>query len=235
MTRTRRWAIGWHSRLSANFSLDEGTSDVLIAVRQARIDRTRRTEGCRELLKPPVPVGLHTFPSDDGAFRRFAEDEFARLGAASLDELQSALRVRYPFATVRLRSELATLGEDGPMWYAFRRGLGDPPSDRWWNQVTSWATIAADRTFVAVSEAFADILEVPSATVIGLRIEELANPGDPTATLDVSALWSQLLSRGFADGTLRFNRLDGTLREIEYHVARDSENARAYRAAIRER
>jgi PAS domain-containing protein len=186
------------------------------------------------LLKTPLPVGLHTFPSDDGAFRLFVEDEFARLGGASLDELQSALRIRYPFAIVRLRSELATFGKDGPLWYAFRRGFGDPPSDRWWDRVAAWATIAADRTFVAVTDAFAAILEVPIATVIGLRIEELANPDDPTATLDVSALWTELLSRGFADGTLRFNRLDGTPREIEYHIARDPNRTGTYRAAIRE-
>jgi hypothetical protein len=38
-----------------------------------------------------------------------------------------------------------------------------------------------------------------------------------------------------ADGSLRFNRLDGSPREIEYHVERDPSADDRYRAVIRER
>lgn len=182
----------------------------------------------------PSRLELRTFPSDDDAFRRFAEDELARLDSLDPEHLQRLVRVRYPMAVVRVRSRLASFAGDPMVWYALRRAVIDPPEDRWWEHAASWAIIAADRTFIEASEPFAAILELPLTTLIGQRIDDLANPADPTAAEDVAALWLDLVQRGEAHGTLRFNRLDETPREIEYHIGRDGVGAGRYRALIRE-
>jgi PAS domain-containing protein len=187
------------------------------------------------MITIPSRIDLRTFPSDDATFRRFANAELSRLEAPDPERLQCSIRVRYPHAVVRVRSELARLGGEGIVWYAFRRAAADPPEDGWWEHTASWATIDGERVFVGASEDFAAIVELPLTLLIGLRIEDLANPSDPTAAEDVASLWTELLARGQVHGTLRFNRLDGSPREIEYHVDTDGAGPDRYRAAIRER
>jgi PAS domain-containing protein len=179
-------------------------------------------------------IDLRTFPSEDVPFREFVRDQLAGLDASDPERLQCSIRQRYPLALVRVRSELASLGGDDTVWYAFRRALIDPPDDRWWAGATSWAIIDSERAFVEASDRFAAIVEVPLTTLIGRRIEDLANPADPTVPDDVATLWADLLAHGQVHGTLRFNRLDGSPREIEYHVERDGAPDR-YHATIRAR
>ena len=186
------------------------------------------------MITTPSRVDLRTFPSDDGTFRRFAAAQLAGLDVSDPERLQSLLRMRYPLAVVRERSELARLPYDGIVWYAFRRAAVDAPSECWWTDSPSWAHVDGERVFVDASEGFAAVVEVPLAVLIGRRIEDLANASDPTAIEDVATLWIDLLANGQVHGTLRFNRLDGSPREIEYHVERDGSPDR-YRATIRER
>jgi PAS domain-containing protein len=186
------------------------------------------------LIRVPLRIELHTFPSDDAVFRDDAEAAFAGLDAPDPERLQHSIRTRYPWAVVRERSELAKLSLDETVWYVFRRALVDPPAEPWWENGHAWAVIDCDRTVVDAGEALAAIVELPRAALIGRRIEDLANPADPTATADVAALWVELLARGEAHGTLRFNRLDGTPREIEYHVDSVGVPAGRFRAVVRE-
>jgi PAS domain-containing protein len=187
------------------------------------------------MITIPSRVDLRTFPSDDARFRLFAHTEIARLEAPDPERLQCLIRERYPLAVVRVRSDLARLGSEGVVWYAFRRAAVDPPDDRWWEGEASWAIIDRDRVFLLASEGFAAIVEVPLTLLVGKQIDDLANPADHTAAEDVAALWIELVARGQVHGTLRFNRLDGSAREIEYHVESDGDLPTRYRAAIRER
>jgi PAS domain-containing protein len=187
------------------------------------------------MITIPSRIDLHTFPSNDAAFGRFAAAELAGLDAPDPHLLERSLRLRYPLAVVRVRSDLARLRGESDVWYAFRRAFADPPDDQWWEKKSSWAIIDGERVFIVASEGFAEIVEVPVALLIGKRIEDFANPADSTAADDVAALWSEVLARGHAHGTIRFNRLDGSPREIEYHVVREAADPERYRAAIRER
>jgi PAS domain-containing protein len=179
-------------------------------------------------------VNVHAFPSDDGEFRVFVEERLDQLQQPLPDDLQREIRDRYPLATVVVRSELAARGGDDVVWYVFRRAVGEAAADGWWEREEAWAVITADRVFVEATESFAATVEVPLATLVGRRLEDLANPSDPTVAVDLVALWAELGKSGRADGTLRFNRLDGSRREIEYHVERDAAEASRYRAVIRE-
>ena len=187
------------------------------------------------MITIPSRIDLHTFPSDDAAFRRFAGAELAGLEAPDPELLERSLRLRYPLAVVRVRSDLAHLRGEGNVWYAFRRAFADPPSDQWWEIGSSWAILDGERVFIEASKDFAEIVEVPVTLLIGKRIEDLANPADSTAADDVAALWTEVVAAGHVHGTLRFNRLDGSPREIEYHVVREAADPEQYRAAIRER
>jgi PAS domain-containing protein len=186
------------------------------------------------MITTPSRIDLRTFPSVDDTFREFVLTQLAGLDASDPEQLQCSIRQRYPLAVVRVRSELASLRGEDIVWYAFRRAVVDPPDERWWAAATSWAIVDGERAFVEASDGFAAIVEVPLAALIGRRIEDLANPADPTASDDVATLWADLEANGRVHGTLRFNRLDGSPREIEYHVERDVAADR-YRAAIRER
>ena len=180
-------------------------------------------------------IRLHAFPSDDWEFRQFARDQLAQLDEPTPDRLQAAVRERYPLATVSVRSALAELESDEPLWYAFRHGPASPPTDEWWIGMETWAILHADRTVLEATDALAAIVEVPAELMIGRRVEDFANPADTTAADDIAQLWTALRRLGTLHGTLRFNRLDGTAREIEYHVEVDPANPRQYRAVIRER
>lgn len=180
-------------------------------------------------------IKVHAFPSDDAAFRWFAEEELARMETPDPVRLQRAIRVCYPLAVVRVRSELARPPGDGDLWYVFRRALTEPPAERWWMRQDAWVRLDRERMILDASERFAVIVEIPLTGLLGRRIEQLANPADPTAAEDVTILWTELVERGEVHGSLRFNRLDGSPRELEYHVAAEDPPGDAYRAVIRER
>lgn len=65
---------------------------------------------------------LVTFPADDAAFAE-AATQFA-VAASAPEQLQAALRQRYPPAVVR-RREIANEGLE--VWYVYRDGRWTPP------------------------------------------------------------------------------------------------------------
>jgi PAS domain-containing protein len=178
---------------------------------------------------------VNTFPSDDADFRATVRDALEAMPRPDVAELQRVIRERYPLATVSVRSPLATPAAGGEVWYAFRRATAAGVAERWWDGLDTWAIVAADRTFIEATDTFAAIVELPAAELIGKRIEDFVNPADPTASQDIVELWAELDDRGVADGSLRFNRMDGTPRELEYHFEPEGAEVGRYRVVIRER
>jgi PAS domain-containing protein len=187
---------------------------------------------------------LQAFPPEDLAFRRVVADAFATLVAdvearpAALlepEELQVRLRERYPAAVVRPRDTLADPGDGGEaVWYVYRFG-SISPGLRWWEEPGhAWAILDDTRRFVEVSTSLTEIVEAPRAAILGLSVEALANPADPSAWEDVAALWAELLDHGELHSTLRFRRQDGSPREIEYHVTKDGAGPERHLAIVRE-
>jgi PAS domain-containing protein len=186
---------------------------------------------------------LQAFPSEDLAFRRFIAEAFAELlddvasrpnGRPEAADLQRRLRARYPSAVVRGRAALADPGGEGELWYVYRFG-SISPGRRWWEEPGhAWAILDGDRCFVEISTSLAEIVEVPRATILGQRVEAFANPGDASVGADFDGLWRELLDTGELHATLRFARLNGTAREIEYHVTRDGAGPARHLAVVRE-
>lgn len=179
-------------------------------------------------------IALRTFPTDDATFAAFA----AEMRAVAGDDpraLQAALRRRYPAAVVRPRTDLASPEGSSPLWYAFRHGSVVPPDDHWWEQPgQARAVIATDRTFLAANATLASIVEVPVETIVGARIEDFANAADPSVADDIRAVWDRLLAEGELHLTFRFNRLDGSPRELEIHLVRDGDGQGRHVALVRE-
>ena len=186
---------------------------------------------------------LQAFPAEDLAFRRFVAEAFAELlddvgtrpnARPEAEDLQWRLRRRYPSAVVRERDALADPGGEGEVWYVYRFG-SVRPGRRWWEEPGhAWAILDADRCFAEVSTSLAEIVEMPREAILGQRVETFANPGDTTVGSDFDGLWSELLVTGELHATLRFARLDGTAREIEYHVTRDGAGPDRHLAVVRE-
>lgn len=188
------------------------------------------------------PIRLQVFPSEDTAFRRFADAALTRVRVEAtgsdlgLDpaDLQHAIRDRYPAAVVRARDSLADPGYGEIVWYVYR--FGSVTAGRhWWEEPGhAWAILDEHRQFAEVSTSLLDIVEVPREAIIGRRVEELANPDDVSAAEDVAALWAEMLLRGELHATLRYRRLDGAQREIEYHVTREAAGPGRHLAVVRE-
>src|SRR5215211_856817 len=169
---------------------------------------------------------LQAFPAEDVAFRRFVADAFATLLAEvdarpetllEPEELQLRLRARYPAAVVRPRDRLADPGDGDVLWYVYRFGSVSPGL-RWWEEPGhAWAILDDDRRFVEVSTSLTEIVEAPREAIIGQLVDVLANPEDASALEDIRALWAEFMERGELHATLRFRRLDGSPREIQYH------------------
>ena len=85
-----------------------------------------------------------------------------------------------------------------------------------------------------VSTSLTEIVEAPRAELLGRSVEAFSNPQDVTVSEDVQALWSEFLERGELHSTLRFRRMDGTPREIEYHVTKDGAGPERHLAVVRE-
>lgn len=186
---------------------------------------------------------LQAFPAEDVAFRRYVADAFAALladidarldGLLEPEDLQLRLRERYPAAVVRPRESLADPGEGELVWYVYRFGSVSAGL-RWWEEPGhAWAILDDDRCFVEVSTSLTDIVEAPRDAILGARVETFANPDDETASEDVLALWTQFLAEGELHSTLRFRRVDGRQREIEYHVTKDGAGPERHLAVVRE-
>ena len=186
---------------------------------------------------------LHVFPPEDAAFRRFVDDVFDALCAAAgsrartamdPEELQWRLRDRYPAAVVRRRDPLADPSAGDLVWYVYRFG-SVAAGRRWWEEPGhAWAVFDDERRFVEASGSLLEIVEVPRDALLGRPIEAFSNPEDISAVADVEAMWADLMRRGELHSTLRFRRLDGTPREIEYHVTRDGAGPGRHLAIVRE-
>jgi len=177
-------------------------------------------------------ISLRVFPTDDESFR--ADADAAMAGATSPAALQRALRGRYPAAVARAREDIADPGFGPDVWYRFRYGSARP-RERWWTVGEHpWAILDDRRQFVDFSPSLADLVEAPAEAIRGRTVEEFSNPGDPTARADLEALWRQFVSAGRLDGSLRFRRLDGTEREIEYHVVANAAGRGRHLATVRE-
>jgi PAS domain-containing protein len=185
---------------------------------------------------------LQAVPTEDLAFRRFVADAFARLlgdpdmpadGLPDPADLQARLRSRYPSAVVREEAPSAARQHE-TVWAVYRFG-SVVPGRRWWEEPGhAWAILDRDRLFVEVSTALAEMVEVPRDALVGQPVERLSNPDDVSAVDDVRGLWGELLAGGELHGTLRFRHLDGSPREIEYHVTRDAAGPGRHLAIVRE-
>ena len=177
-------------------------------------------------------IALRVFPRDDGAFQ--ADAESAMDGAPTPAGLQRALRARYPAAVVRPREDIAD-PEFGPaVWYVYRYGSARPVGRWWTEQSYPWAVLDDQRRFVDLSSSLAEIVEAPVEMILGQQVEAFSNPDDPTARDDVEALWAEFRRAGQLDATLRFRRLDGTEREIEYHLVANAAGPGRHLATVRE-
>ena len=186
---------------------------------------------------------LQAFPTEDLAFRRYVAEAFAAVVAdvesrsdaiLEPEELQLHLRERYPAAVVRPRETLADPGDGDELWYVYRFG-SISPGIRWWEEPGhAWAILDDERRFVEVSTSLTTIVEAPRDVLLGMAVEAFSNPDDETAPEDVRALWAEFLDRGELHSTLRFRRLDGTEREIEYHVTREGAGPGRHLAVVRE-
>jgi PAS domain-containing protein len=190
----------------------------------------------------PTPR-LQAFPAEDLAFRRFVADAFSTLLAEveprpdallEPEELQVRLRARYPAAVVRPRDRLADPGDGDLLWYVYRFG-SISPGLRWWEEPGhAWAILDDDRRFVEVSTSLTEIVEAPRDAILGQLVDALANPEDASALEDIRSLWAEFMERGELHATLRFRRLDGSPREIEYHVTREGAGPERHLAVVRE-
>jgi PAS domain-containing protein len=177
-------------------------------------------------------IALRVFPRDDAAFG--ADAEAAMRASSSPDGLQRALRVHYPAAVVRPREDIADPGFGPDVWYVYRYGSARPMG-RWWTEKAyPWAVLDDQRRFVDLSSSLAAIVEAPVEMILGQQVEAFSNPDDPTARDDVEALWNQFRRAGQLDATLRFRRLDGTEREIEYHLVANAAGPGRHLATVRE-
>jgi PAS domain-containing protein len=185
---------------------------------------------------------LQIFPAEDAAFRRFVGDAFEALRADSRarhrpfepHELQSRLRDRYPAAVVRRRDALAAPDPEDVLWYVYRFG-SVTPGRRWWEEPGhAWAVFDDERRFVEASTSLSEIVEAPREALLGRPLEAFSNPEDVSVLEDAEGVWQELRRRGELHSTLRFRRVDGTPREIEYHLIWEGAGPGRHLAVVRE-
>ena len=194
-------------------------------------------------MPAPARPRLQAFPAEDLGFRRFVADAYASVVAdvearpdsvLEPEELQLRLRERYPAAVVRPRETLADPVDGDELWYVYRFG-SISPGIRWWEEPGhAWAILDDERRFMEVSTSLTAIVEAPREVLLASAVEAFSNPDDDTAPDDVRALWAEFLERGELHSTLRFRRLDGSQREIEYHVTREGAGPGRHLAVVRE-
>jgi PAS domain-containing protein len=170
-------------------------------------------------LSAPARSVRH-FPSDDAAFGDFVRAWASAPAIAAPEDLQRALRTRYPAAVVRVQSEFGRLGPPTETWYAFRYGVRDAADERA-AAVTpgaAWAIIDDDRRFVAVSQELAAIMEIGVEELAGRSLEDFGSAADPTVAEDLRAMWVELTASGRLTSTIRYNYLDGRPRELGFDI-----------------
>ena len=182
-----------------------------------------------------MDVQLHAFPSRDREFVEFARDAWAAVPQPPTpEELQRALRMRYPAAVVTVQNELARHGDGPIVWYAFRTAaLGGPAEDVESAEDPAWAILDDERRFLEVSLALAKIADLPASRMVGHAIEDFSNPADPTIREDIARLWSEFRSSGLLASTLRFNYRDGRPREVAYRLVADADGRGRHRLSVR--
>ena len=85
-----------------------------------------------------------------------------------------------------------------------------------------------------MSTSLTEIVEAPREAILGQLVDGLSNPEDASALEDIRSLWAEFMDRGELHATLRFRRLDGSPREIEYHVTREGAGPQRHLAVVRE-
>ena len=190
----------------------------------------------------PVPsrtadVQLRTFPSDDRSFRAFVRSALLTRKSATAAEVQARVRERYPVAVIRVQDELARRG-DTLVWYAFRYGsvvdaLAAPTVD-WHAPGIAEAVIDDDRRFVSVGDELVAIIELPREAIIGRALEDFTNPDDPTIRDDIAAMWAEFVKTRVAESSIRYNRLDGTPRQLAFRIVADDPEPGRHRLKVRE-
>jgi PAS domain-containing protein len=181
-----------------------------------------------------MDIQLHAFPSADREFADYVRAAWASLAAPKTPEdLQDGLRVRYPAAIVIVQEELARHGDGPIVWYAFRTAaIGTPAIDDAPTSQEAWAILDDERRFLEVSPALAEIAELPARRMVGLAIEELSNPADPSIREDIARLWAEFRSGGTLASTLRFNYADGRPREVAYRLEADADGPGRHRLSV---
>ena len=181
-------------------------------------------------------VQLRAFPSDDRSFRAFVRAALLRTTAATPSEVQARVRERYPVAVIRIQDELARRG-DALVWYAFRYGsVIDAPVVApvpWDEAGTAEAVIDDDRRFVSVNDELVAIVELPRDSILGRPLEDFTNPDDPTIRDDMAAMWAEFVETRVAESSIRFNRLDGTPRELAFRLVADEPEPGRHRLRVR--
>ena len=69
--------------------------------------------------------------------------------------------------------------------------------------------------------------------MVGHRIEDFSNPGDPTVRDDIARLWAEFRAGGALASTVRFNFADGRPRELAYRIAADDDGPGRHRLSIK--
>lgn len=181
-----------------------------------------------------MDVQLRSFPSRDREFVEFAHGAWLSLPLPRTPEdLQHALRVRYPASIVTIQEELARHGDGPVIWYAFRTAaLGVPAIDDTPTEEAAYAILDDERHFVEVSPALARIAELPARRMVGHAIEDFSNPADPTIREDIGRLWAEFRSSGSLASTLRFNYADGRPREVGYQIVADADGPGHHRLTV---
>jgi PAS domain-containing protein len=177
-------------------------------------------------------VLLRTFPAEDAALRRSAATMLD--GSPDPSTLQRRLRERFPAAVVRVREAIADPGFGPEIWYVYRYG-SVTPGHRWWEEPGHpWAVLDDERRFVEATHSLAEIVEVPREELLGRPVDAFSNPEDVTARDDIAALWTELAIRGHLHSTLRFRRMDGTPRELEYYITANAAGPGRHLVIVRE-
>ncbi len=181
-----------------------------------------------------MDVQLHAFPSRDREFVDYVRTAWASLAAPKTpEELQDALRVRYPAAIVTMQEELARHGDGPIVWYAFRTAaIGTPAIDDAPTPEEAWAILDDERRFLEVSPGLARIAELRARLMVGHVIEEFSNPADPTIREDIARLWAEFKTGGTLASTLRFNYADGRPREVAYRLVADADGPGRHRLSV---
>ena len=98
----------------------------------------------------------------------------------------------------------------------------------------AWAILDGDRWFAEVSTSLTDIVEVATGLILGQLVEGSRTPSDASALEDFRRAVGRVHGAGRAPRDAPLPALDGSPREIEYHVTREGAGPDRHLAVIRE-